>query len=56
MKVKFEKNKGFKNELVKLFERNTKSSWGKNQVVTIIKDLWIKHLEMLVEEEKEEQK
>lgn len=53
-KTKFDKNKDFKNELVKFFERNVKSSWGKNQVVKVIKDVWIKHLEALMEERKEE--
>lgn len=55
MRAKFEKNKGFKDDLIKFFERNRKSSWGKNQVVTVIKDLWIKHLELLVEDKKEKQ-
>lgn len=53
-KVKFDKTKDFKNELIKFFERNKKSSWGKKQVVNVMKDLWIKHLEMLMENQREE--
>lgn len=53
-KTKFDKTKDFKNELIKFFERNSKSGWGKNQIVMIIKDLWIKQLEALVESQKED--
>ena len=54
MKVRFDKNKDFKNELVKFFTRNSKTSYGKLQVINIIKDFWIKHLEALVESRKED--
>ena len=52
MKVKFDKDLSFKNELIKLFERSAKSSYGKHQIVRTIKDVWIKHLEALIKEQK----
>lgn len=55
-KIKFEEmngTRGFKNDLVKHFERSKKSSWGRNQVVNAVKDLWIKHLESFIEQPKE---
>lgn len=54
MKARFNKDKDFKNELIKHFERGKKSGYGKLQIVNIIKDFWIKHLEMLMENRKED--
>ncbi len=55
MKIKFNKDKDFKNELIRFFERGNKSGYGKLQIVTIIKDFWIKHLESRIENQKEDQ-
>ena len=53
-KIKFERRLDFKNKLVRFFERDKKSGWGKNQIVNAIKDIWIEHLETLMEDRKEE--
>lgn len=48
-KEQFNGNRNFKDELVDFFKKTNKTGWGKNEIQTQIRELWIEFLEDLIE-------